>query len=127
MRTPGGCITRGLFLLFLITATTFQHDTGVAAHKFWMPDKPPHPRQPRQPELRTAGLSVGFYSQTCPNAERIVHSVVAAEFLRDSNVPAALLRLLFHDCFVRVIASELIRCYSWFAIGNERMNSSVLD
>lgn len=96
MRTPGGCILRGVFLLFLIIATVFHHDIGVGAHKFRMPNKP------RQPELQTSGLSIGFYSQTCPKAELIVQNVVAREFLRDGNVPAALLRLLFHDCFVRV-------------------------
>ncbi|XP_031248550.1 peroxidase 43-like [Pistacia vera] len=46
-------------------------------------------------------LLVGFYSQTCPTAESIVHSVVDENFKRDPGNPAVLLRLQFHDCFVK--------------------------
>nr|XP_011457701.1 PREDICTED: peroxidase 43-like [Fragaria vesca subsp. vesca] len=45
-------------------------------------------------------LTVGFYDQTCPNAEAIVRAVVREAALSDSNMPAVLLRLHFHDCFV---------------------------
>ncbi|PSS31758.1 Peroxidase [Actinidia chinensis var. chinensis] len=47
-----------------------------------------------------AKLKVGFYSQTCPNAELIVTSVVKESTATDSKTPAWLLRLHFHDCFV---------------------------
>ncbi|TYH18751.1 hypothetical protein E1A91_A05G293800v1 [Gossypium mustelinum] len=45
-------------------------------------------------------LRVGFYSNTCPDAESIVSSVVrnATQFI--SNIPPVLFRLHFHDCFV---------------------------
>ncbi|MQL96913.1 hypothetical protein Taro_029595 [Colocasia esculenta] len=46
-------------------------------------------------------LQVGFYNTSCPQAEDIVQSVVENHFSNDSSVPAALLRLHFHDCFVR--------------------------
>ncbi|KAJ0085330.1 hypothetical protein Patl1_08159 [Pistacia atlantica] len=46
-------------------------------------------------------LLVGFYSQTCPTAESIVHSVVDENFKRDPGNAAVLLRLQFHDCFVK--------------------------
>ncbi|GAA0163113.1 peroxidase [Lithospermum erythrorhizon] len=46
-------------------------------------------------------LRVGFYSQTCPQAEAIVRSVVQNRFKTDRSITAALLRLHFHDCFVR--------------------------
>ncbi|KAJ3670380.1 hypothetical protein LUZ60_010704 [Juncus effusus] len=46
-------------------------------------------------------LQVGFYSSTCPNAEKIVRDTVSSYFADDSTVSAPLLRLHFHDCFVR--------------------------
>ncbi|KAF8404376.1 hypothetical protein HHK36_009259 [Tetracentron sinense] len=49
--------------------------------------------------ISEAQLSVGFYSQTCPNAEAIVSSVVREAFVDDSTMPAVLLRLHYHDCF----------------------------
>ncbi|XP_021854015.2 peroxidase 57-like [Spinacia oleracea] len=49
----------------------------------------------------TLALQVGFYSKTCPNAETIVQQVVQQRFAADKSVAAALLRMHFHDCFVR--------------------------
>ncbi|XP_068648667.1 peroxidase 43-like isoform X1 [Aristolochia californica] len=46
-------------------------------------------------------LMVGFYSSTCPNAEDIINSVVSEAVQRDPTIAAALLRLHYHDCFVR--------------------------
>ncbi|CAK8530263.1 unnamed protein product [Lathyrus sativus] len=45
-------------------------------------------------------LQIGFYSNTCPLAESIVHDVVREAALSDPTLPAGLLRLHFHDCFV---------------------------
>lgn len=47
-------------------------------------------------------LRVGFYSDTCPDAEFIVSSVVRNAAQSISNIPPVLLRLQFHDCFVEV-------------------------
>ncbi|WVZ96589.1 hypothetical protein U9M48_042205 [Paspalum notatum var. saurae] len=49
----------------------------------------------------TACLDVGFYDTTCPSAETIVQQTVAAAFRNYSGVAPALIRLHFHDCFVR--------------------------
>ncbi|KAK6916038.1 hem peroxidase [Dillenia turbinata] len=47
-----------------------------------------------------AQLTVGFYSETCPDAESIISRTVRdAALSSNSNVPAILLRLHFHDCF----------------------------
>ncbi|XP_056687541.1 peroxidase 44-like [Spinacia oleracea] len=46
-------------------------------------------------------LQVGFYAKSCPNAENIIRQVVQQRFKIDRSVPAALLRMHFHDCFVR--------------------------
>ncbi|PON64518.1 Peroxidase [Parasponia andersonii] len=48
-----------------------------------------------------AQLRVGFYNTTCPSAEQIVKQVVQERFAKDSSITAALLRMHFHDCFVR--------------------------
>ena len=47
-------------------------------------------------------LSSNFYDQTCPMAEATVTSAVKKAMLNDKTVPAALLRMQFHDCFIRV-------------------------
>jgi peroxidase len=49
-----------------------------------------------------ACLYVGFYRRTCPSAETIAQQTVAAAFRNNSGVAPALLRMHFHDCFVRV-------------------------
>lgn len=53
--------------------------------------------------ISQAQLRIGFYSQTCPNAESIVKSVVTDATKEDQRVPPILLRLHFHDCFVEVV------------------------
>lgn len=45
-------------------------------------------------------LQRGFYSSSCPDAESIVSQVVKEGTDSDPTLPAALLRLHFHDCFV---------------------------
>ena len=47
-------------------------------------------------------LSSNYYDKTCPSLESIVSSTVKEAFKTDKTVPAAVLRLHFHDCFIRV-------------------------
>ncbi|XP_028069303.1 peroxidase 44-like [Camellia sinensis] len=49
----------------------------------------------------TAQLRVGFYSSTCPRAEQIVRQAVQKQFSTDRSITPALLRMHFHDCFVK--------------------------
>lgn len=47
-------------------------------------------------------LSYNYYEKTCPHAESIIAYAVKTATSKDKTVPAALLRLHFHDCFIRV-------------------------
>lgn len=49
----------------------------------------------------SAATVVGFYNKTCPRAEDIVLAQVQKRFLVDRTITPALLRMLFHDSFVR--------------------------
>ncbi|KAK4282074.1 hypothetical protein QN277_013494 [Acacia crassicarpa] len=51
--------------------------------------------------LAFSDLRVGFYSKSCPSAETIVRRIVQNRFNRDRSITAGLLRMHFHDCFVR--------------------------
>ncbi|KAK9270841.1 hypothetical protein L1049_026427 [Liquidambar formosana] len=46
-------------------------------------------------------LSLNYYDQTCPKAESAVTNAVKKAMMNDKTVPAALLRMHFHDCFIR--------------------------
>ncbi|KAL8154125.1 hypothetical protein V2J09_011885 [Rumex salicifolius] len=49
------------------------------------------------------GLNVGYYNGKCntKNVEEIIFNVVREHFVNDNTIVAALLRMQFHDCFVR--------------------------
>ncbi|KAJ6682160.1 PEROXIDASE 72-RELATED [Salix koriyanagi] len=42
-----------------------------------------------------------FYDRSCPKAREIVHSIVAKAVAKEARMAASLLRLHFHDCFVK--------------------------
>ncbi|CAN6206236.1 unnamed protein product [Urochloa humidicola] len=58
---------------------------------------PPTPSPPVYPSP-TPSLRVGYYNDKCPGAEGIVREVVRGA---DAGIKAGLVRLFFHDCFVR--------------------------
>lgn len=68
----------------------------------------------------SAQLSSTFYDRSCPNALSTIRSGVNSAVRQEPRVGASLLRLHFHDCFVR--ASEVsIILYSAFFLENTSM------
>ncbi|XP_051138487.1 peroxidase 5-like [Andrographis paniculata] len=51
--------------------------------------------------MSDAQLQVGFYQSSCSIAEFVVKQQVQNAFFRDRGVAAGLVRMHFHDCFVR--------------------------
>ncbi|KAL5720096.1 peroxidase [Ranunculus cassubicifolius] len=48
-----------------------------------------------------SGLEYNFYRKSCPEAEKIIRTKVQSFYDHNSNVAPALIRLVFHDCFIR--------------------------
>ncbi|GJN10884.1 hypothetical protein PR202_ga29022 [Eleusine coracana subsp. coracana] len=60
--------------------------------------------QPRRLNPRGEGLSYGYYNNNstyCPSAERIIKDAVTKAVTAYPGIGAGLIRLFFHDCFVR--------------------------
>ena len=55
-----------------------------------------------------AALDSHYYDQTCPEAEKIILDTVQNASMHDPKVPARILRMFFHDYFVRVCHFPLL-------------------
>ncbi|KAL9997210.1 putative peroxidase [Helianthus debilis subsp. tardiflorus] len=49
-----------------------------------------------------AALTAHYYHQTCPQAENIIYQTIRNASIYDPKVPDRLLRMFFHDCFIRI-------------------------
>jgi peroxidase len=52
--------------------------------------------------LSKAVLDAHYYDHTCPQAEKIILGTVYEASMQDPKVPPRILRMFFHDCFIRV-------------------------
>ncbi|EFJ15687.1 hypothetical protein SELMODRAFT_117910 [Selaginella moellendorffii] len=84
---------RGSVLVFLLLSLSL----GVLAHG------------------ESGGRKHGYhsYSRSCPQAERIIRDTLSKHAGWDRTIPAGVLRLHFHDCFVDV--SSFTRFKFWFS------------
>ncbi|XP_062179330.1 peroxidase 2-like [Phragmites australis] len=60
------------------------------------------------PPLAGSALSSLFYDESCPSAYDIVRRVIQDARVSDPRIPASLIRLHFHDCFVNGCDGSLL-------------------
>ncbi|KAE8727120.1 Peroxidase 36 [Hibiscus syriacus] len=61
-----------------------------------------------------------FYDHSCPNAQEIVKNVVAKAVAKEPRMAASLLRLHFHDCFVKGCDASVLLDSSGSIISEKR-------
>lgn len=64
-----------------------------------------------------ADLKLGFYDDSCPKAEKMILDFVEEHIPNAPTVAASLLRMHFHDCFVRVRCNAFVSTQSCFLHG----------
>lgn len=52
--------------------------------------------------LSSSVLDAHYYDQICPQADKIIFETLQNASMHDPKVPARILRMFFHDCFIRV-------------------------
>ncbi|KAL8123764.1 peroxidase 72-like [Apium graveolens] len=71
---------------------------------------------------KTGSLNPNFYSRSCPKAVQIVKSVVANAVAKETRMAASLLRLHFHDCFVKGCDASILLDSTGTLISEKRSN-----
>ncbi|KAL8473815.1 hypothetical protein ACS0TY_030610 [Phlomoides rotata] len=63
-----------------------------------------------------------FYDRSCPRAQEIVNSIVAKAVASDPRMAASLLRLHFHDCFVKGCDASILLDNAGGLVSEKRSN-----
>ncbi|KAK0606032.1 hypothetical protein LWI29_033398 [Acer saccharum] len=63
-----------------------------------------------------------FYDHSCPQAQQIVKSVLAKAVAKEARMAASLLRLHFHDCFVKGCDASILLDSSGSIVSEKRSN-----
>ncbi|KAK1357607.1 Peroxidase [Heracleum sosnowskyi] len=71
---------------------------------------------------KTGVLNPKFYDRSCPKAVEIVKSVVANAVAKETRMAASLLRLHFHDCFVKGCDASILLDSTGTLISEKRSN-----
>jgi len=66
-------------------------------------------------------LELGYYRYKCPQAEAIVKAVMEKAIFQNPGNGAAVIRMLFHDCFVEVLL-ESASAISWCKLRMDYLN-----
>jgi peroxidase len=86
-------------LLALVGSVACQSSYGYGGGSPTPTPPPPSSTYATPSSPAATGLRVGYYDDKCPGAEAVVREAVR---VADAGVKAGLVRLIFHDCFVRV-------------------------
>ena len=79
------------------------------------------------PWCEAGNLWHDFYKRSCPSAESTVEKVVKKYIQKDQTLAAPLLRMHFHDCFVRVcLTLSQFMCSSFIFAASCNVLSSIL-
>jgi hypothetical protein len=54
------------------------------------------------PSAEASGLKLGYYNKKCRGVENVVKGHIIRAIKKNPRVGPGLVRLVFHDCFVRV-------------------------
>ncbi|KAK4486011.1 hypothetical protein RD792_008672 [Penstemon davidsonii] len=63
-----------------------------------------------------------FYDRSCPRAQEIVNSIVAKAVAKEARMAASLIRLHFHDCFVKGCDASILLDSSGTLMSEKRSN-----
>ncbi|KAL2236332.1 peroxidase 72 [Sesamum indicum] len=63
-----------------------------------------------------------FYDRSCPRAQEIVRSVVAKSVAKEARMAASLVRLHFHDCFVKGCDASILLDSTGSLVSEKRSN-----